>query len=187
MMRAMQNAMRAQAQLAQGGESSMKMGLVSGYDPNNYCAKVMIQPDNVETGWLPVASAWIGNGWGLFAPPSLGDMVEVHFQEGDLNSGVVGGRLYNDSDRPLPCPSGEFWLVHKTGAYIKLLTDGSIKLNSTVEIDAGNLGGTLHTLVHDAFMALYNGHTHPDAQGGNTGAPSQQMGASHMTTILKGN
>ncbi|MDE3022881.1 MAG: hypothetical protein KGI54_13665 [Pseudomonadota bacterium] len=176
------NAIHMQAQLAQAGTASMQLGTISSYDPGSYCAKVLLQPSGTETGWLPVSSAIIGNGWGLFCPPTIGDMVKVHFQEGDINAGVIGSRLFNDSDRPLPCPVGEMWLVHQSGAYIKLLNTGHISLHSTAEIDAGNLGNTLHTLVHDAFMSLFNNHTH-----GGGAIPTQQMTTAHLTTVLKAN
>ena len=163
-------------------------GIVTSYDPATYSVNVEIQPDKKLTGWIPLVSPWVGNGWGLFCPPSIGDAVEISFQEADQENGVCGWRFYNDIDRPLPCPSGEFWLVHSTGSYLKFTTGGKILLNSTAEIDAGNIGGTLHKVVHDAFMALYNGHTHTSAASGSqTSSPTQQMSASHMTTIFKAN
>lgn len=163
-------------------------GIVTSYDPATYSVNVELQPDKKLTGWIPLVSPWVGNGWGMFCPPSIGDAVEISFQEGDNENGVAGWRFYNDEDRPLPCPSGEFWLVHGTGTYFKLLNDGKILLNSTAEIDIGDIGAALHTLVHDAFMGLYNGHTHTSANSGSpTSAPNQAMNSSHMTTILRAN
>lgn len=87
--------------------------------------KVIIQPENVITGWLPVSSYWVGNGWGMFAPLSIGDLVEVHFQEGSFEAGIINMRFFNDVARPLNVLSGEFWLQHKSGAYFKLLNNGN--------------------------------------------------------------
>ena len=105
---------------------------------------------------------------------------------GNPNMGFVCLRFFNDDYRPLAVPSGELWLVHQSGAYLKLTNDGKVSINAAAEIDIGALGSALHQLVTDAFMALYNGHTHP-AGNGNTGAPNQQMTSSHLTGVLKAN
>jgi len=188
MMRAIANSMSQRASIAANSTASVKLGIVTSYDPANYSAKVQLQPEGTETGWLPISTPFVGSGWGMFCPPSIGDMVEVQFQEGGIEAGFICGRMFNDDDRPVSCPIGEFYLIHKTGSYVKLFNDGRIKFNSTVEIDAGNMASALHTLVHDAFMSLYNGHTHTSATSGSpTSSPLQQMNASHLTTILKGN
>ncbi len=119
------NQIRQFAQQATQGQAQTRVGLVSGYDPNTYSAKVAIQPEGVETGWLPITSIWVGNQWGLFCPPTIGEMVEVEFQGDSFESGMIVGRFFYDSARPLNVPSGEFWLVHEKGALFKLLNDGS--------------------------------------------------------------
>jgi phage baseplate assembly protein gpV len=136
MMGALMNTMRAQAMLAESGRASVRIGIVSSYDHANYCAKVRLQPDDVETGWLPVVSPWVGNGWGMFAPVTPGDVVEVQFQEDHIEVGFVCQRFFNDQIRPLDVPSGEFWLVHKTGSFMKLMNDGKLLVNGQAEIDA---------------------------------------------------
>lgn len=181
-MRHLLNAMARQAALGAAGTMSTRLGTVTSYDPNLYCVKVLIEPEEIETGWIPVTSAWVGNGWGIFCPPSSGDLVELQFQEGDIQAGVACSRFFTDDARPLPVPSGELWLVHGTGAFIKLLNSGKVSINCTSEIDLGNVGGTLHALVTDALVSLFNGHTHA---GGAT--PDQHMGSSHLTSILRAN
>lgn len=213
MLQQLLNTMRQQADLAGGARAMVRHGIVSGYDPANYSAKVRVMPEDRETGWLPLVSPWIGNNWGMFAPPSIGDAVEVQFQEDDAEAGYVCQRFFNDSDRPLSVQSGEFWLVHKTGAFFKLTNDGKALINGQVEIDATaptinitatanvnvqaggvatiqapsiilrNAGTALKKLCTDVFMSLYNGHTHP-APGGTTGTPNQQATAGNHTTNI---
>jgi phage baseplate assembly protein V len=137
MMKHQFNMMKQIAEAAMGARATVRHGLVSSYDPGNYCAKVRIQPEDTETGWLPVVSPWVGNGWGLFAPPLIGDLVEVQFQEDNFEAGFVCQRFFNDSDRPLSVPSGEFWLVHKSGSFLKFHNDGTVELNA-----AGTLTST---------------------------------------------
>jgi uncharacterized protein involved in type VI secretion and phage assembly len=119
------NQIRLQAQLAESNRAAPRMCLVSSYDPSSYCAKVMVQPENTESGWLSVASMWVGNGWGMFSPPVPGTMVNVHFQEDDFQSGYICAAFYNDEERPLAVPAGELWMQHKNGAFLKLQNDGS--------------------------------------------------------------
>ena len=159
MMTRLLNQMKMQASLQDDFTPSM-LGRVSSYDPNNYACKITLFPDDpvsgdkaVTSGWIPVGTIWVGNGWGLYCPPSVGDLVEVDFQEGDFDAGQVHWRFYNDGQRPLTCPSGEFWIVHKSGSSIKLTNDGRISvtapeidLNGTVICLNGYTGGFLDGL-----------------------------------------
>ena len=134
-MKRLLNQVRIQAQAALSDRSSVKTGLVSGYDATNYSVKVTLQPENIETGWLPLLSPWVGNGWGMFCAPSIGDMVEVQFEQGGAEAAFACMRFYNNTDRPLSVPSGEFWLVHKLGQSFKLTNDGKV----TVTDKAGSV------------------------------------------------
>lgn len=140
MMRHLLNAQKSSAQQATQGRAATRHGIVTSYDPNTYAVKVTLQPDNVVTGWIPLKSAWVGSGWGLFCPPSIGDAVEVDFQEYDGGVGSVGLRFFNDVDRPLPCPSGEFWLVHKSGSLLKFSNNGNVQLHSAGDLSASVAG-----------------------------------------------
>ena len=118
------NAMRAQAQIATQDRGSMRLGLVSGYDPATYSIKAQFQPDDSETGWIPLGALSVGNGWGILAPPMLGDQVAVLMQDSDPNAGVAAWRLFNNEEVPPAVPAGEMWLLHKSGAFFKLTNDG---------------------------------------------------------------
>jgi phage gp45-like len=220
MMNTIRNQMRAAAQLAGGEDEQTKIGIVQSYDPDTPAARVRLQPEDLDnpdatlTGWLPVPSIWVGDGWGLDAPVSPGDQVEVKFVGAEIESGYISGRFFSDRMRPIGAKSGEFFLRHKGGAFIKLTNDGKLAVNSQVEIDAtaptvviqatGNVnvqaagqanvtapsislgasGQTLFAVITSAFQALFNGHTHNET-GSVTGGPNQQMGASHMTTTVR--
>lgn len=136
--------MKLHAAMQQSDRMMTRIGQVTSYDAPNYCVKVTLQPEGVTTGWLPLLSQWVGNGWGLFTPPTLGDLAEVHFIEGDASEGVAALRFFNDVERPLNVPSGECWLVHKSGAFVKLTNDGKLTLNdqagSTVVMNGDNTG-----------------------------------------------
>lgn len=188
MMEGILNQMRRVAEETASARATTRHGTVSSYDPANYAVKVKLEPDGTLTGWLPLKSPWIGNGWGLFCAPSIGDAIEVDFQEGDPGVGTAGWRFFNDEERPVSVPSGEMWIVHQSGASAKFTNDGKITL--------ADPSGTVLALTNDGKVTIMgdlsvsgsittpddvvgNGvslrdHTHGGVQtgSGNTGAPN---------------
>ena len=114
------NMVKAQAGGLDGLAGVARFGLVSSFDPDAYAAKVLIQPENVLSGWLPIVSAWVGAGWGLAAPLMPGAQVLVIAQEGDAEHGVIIGAVWSTVDLPLAAPAGELWLQHQSGSFLKL-------------------------------------------------------------------
>lgn len=140
------NMVRSEASRMQAGRSPVRIGTVAGYDPSHFAVKVTLQPDGTLTGWLPLTSPWVGNGWGIFAAPNIGDQVEVQFQEDGAGAGFVVGRFYTNANPPQSVPTGEFWVVHSTGSALKFNNDGSVQINSTGNLTAvvgGNLSATV--------------------------------------------
>ena len=163
------NAMKSHAAAMDRGAGQPRFGLVTSVDPQRYAARVALQPEGVITGWLPILSGWIGAGWGLVCPPSPGDQVLVLPQEGNAEHGVIVGSSFSDLARPPQgAPAGEFWLVHRSGSFLKLANDGTVQVNGDLHV-AGN--------VYDAHGSLaqlrghYNQHTHP---GSASTSPSPQ-------------
>jgi len=173
----LQNAVRMQALRAMSGAAAARVGLVTSYDPDNYAVRVALQPDGFLSGWLPLCSQWVGNGWGMFCAPSVGDMVAVHFFGAELEAGFAEVRMFNDVDRPLPVPSGEFWLMHSSGSALKMTNDGAVALvahGNLVVTVGGNLSATVAgnatadvtgNLTATAAMATLNA---PTTINGNT-------------------
>lgn len=169
-MRELLNVLRGQAQMASQGRAATRLGLVTSFDPATYSAKVALQPGGQETGWLPVGSAWTGNGWGLFAPPSPGDMVEVQFQEGGLDAGLIGQRFFSDADRPLPCPAGEFWLAHASGSTLRFLADGTVQVSAAADMQltsATRIDATAPAIALNGVIALNGPITQTNTAAGS--------------------
>ncbi len=148
-----------------------RFGKVTSVDPVQGTARVQLQPEGVTTGWLPVLSPWVGDGWGLSCPPSPGDQVLILPQEGDAENGVVIGRSWSQTAATPQTAVGELWLTHRSGSYVRLLNDGTIGIRGDVHVDGdiydrhGSLAG---------LRDVYNRHTHPDPQGSQTGRPNPQ-------------
>lgn len=122
------NAVRAQGMLASNLRAVPRIGLVTDYDASTYSARVSIQPEAIETGYLPIFSPWVGSQWGFFAPPSTGNAVWVLFQENEPGAGLILGSYFNDQDIPLAVPQGEFWLQHANGSLLKFLNNGDVQM-----------------------------------------------------------
>jgi Type VI secretion system/phage-baseplate injector OB domain len=190
------NMIRMQASINANARTLTSIGIVTGYDPDNYLVTVEIYPqdtDNeaLQTGWIPLFTPWIGNGWGMYAPPNIGDLIEIHYQEGSLQNPYAGLRTFNFNSpaNPNSVQSGEFWLVHSTGSYFKLTNDGKISFNSTVEIDIGDNSNTLYALINSTFEDLFNNHVHTGGTlaGGLTGVSTTRIVSTNLTTVLKAN
>ena len=176
------NAQKSIAEEVGKNRAMTRQAVVTSYDPQTYSIQATLQPDGVSTGWMPLKSVWIGNGWGMFCPPSIGDTIEVSYQEDNGNIGSGGWRFYDANNRPLPCPSGEFWLVHKSGAVFKLLNAGggvfSDGNGATLSLDgAGNANLQAKTLTISAMNINSSGTW--DHEGGITNN-GVNIGSTHV-------
>ena len=138
-------------------------------DPDNYACTVVLRDSGIVLRNVPVATSRIG----AVAIPAVGELVLVQFLNGDINSPVIVGRLYNERDRPpenedgravlhLPLGASDDSAVHvelKSGDAREL----SVKLGSAVtfvlrdddpvvEIDAG--GQAKVTIDRDGKVAV---------------------------------
>jgi phage baseplate assembly protein V len=159
------NLLKGQACQLDQGWAHPRFATVSSVDPATFTARVVVQPEGVLTGWLPIATAWVGNGWGMACPPQPGDQVVVIWQEGDAEQGVIVGRIWCTGVPPPPAPAGECWLIHSSGSYIKLQNNGVIESNAGTWVHNGSLQVTGEVSdYHGPLSALrdhYNEHVHP--------------------------
>lgn len=166
------NVLKAHAAALDRAQGQPRFGLVASVDPARYAVRVTLQPEAVLTGWLPVLSQWVGAGWGIAALPAPGDQVLVLPQDGEAEHGVVVGAAFSDRALPPAAPSGELWLVHKSGAALHLANDGTVRVIGDLHVqgsvlasgDVSDGAGSLARL-----RGNYDAHTHPP--GGNPAVP----------------
>ncbi len=159
------NLLKGQAQVLDQAAAQPRLAVVSSVDTVSFSARVLIQPEGVLSGWLPIATAWVGNGWGMACPPAPGDQVVVLWQEGDAEHGILVARLWSGVATPPAAAVGEFWLVHGSGSFLKLRNDGTIESSAGTWTHTGDLHVTgnvsdEHGTLAD-LRAHYNEHTHP--------------------------
>lgn len=159
------NLIRGQASQLDQSQAQPRLAIVSSVDPSSATARVTVQPENVLSGWLPVAAPWVGAGWGLACPPSPGDQVLVLWQEGDSEHGLIIGRLWSSQAAVPAAASGELWLVHRSGSFLKLMNDGSISSAAPSWTHQGDFHATGNIFdQHGSVAELrghYNAHVHP--------------------------
>lgn len=128
-------AMRSAAMDAQTGQP--RWGVVQSVDPVRYVAKVLLQPEGVLTGWLPITASGVGSGFGAVSPPVQGQQVSVIADNGDHEHGIIIGGTWSQSSavpQPPATPGGakaavkpgEWAAVAQNGNYVRLSADGSV-------------------------------------------------------------
>jgi hypothetical protein len=118
-------------------------GIVNTVDPDSMTCVVSVQPENQDdpslslSPSLPISCIAVGKGFGFIAVPNVGDQVFISFEAGCYQVGVVQGAIFDASDAvpPKGMKPGEWWLVHKTGSYIKFTNDEKLSINGEVQVD----------------------------------------------------
>lgn len=169
MIERLSNAIKSHAAGLDQTAGQIKFGTITSVNFQNATARVLIQPDGVLSGWLPVLSQWVGSGWGMVCPPNPGDQVLLVPQEGDIEQGIIIGRSFSNKQRPPEVPAGEFWLVHQSGSFLKLCGDGTIRMSGDLHVqgDVYDRHGPMSGL-----RGHYNSHTHLRSSGATTSVPS---------------
>jgi len=181
----LENAMRIRMQGDASTSTNCRWGIVNG--AKDATVKVLIQPEGVQTDWLPLLSSAVGGGWGLVHVPPNGTPVFLIPDAGDHESFVVAGSTWSATNAPPAAAQGEVWLVHSSGSFVKLTNDGKLSIqdaggcslvfsnNGTATltgtlavtgdiIDVNGGHGSLNTLRSD-----YNAHKHTGVlTGGST-------------------
>ena len=131
------NLMRREAETASDARAPLRVAKVTSYNPKTHAVKVKLLPEGQETGWMPLGSHHIGNGFGIAVGATVGDQVVVGFLEGDHSTPIVMSRLYSDQQRPPEVKSGEMVLFHEKKSALHFDEHGQITIKH------GPSGGSL--------------------------------------------
>lgn len=154
--------------------------IVTSYDPASAAVKVTLQPDGVQSGWIPLGVGAAG-GTTFNVVPNIGDQVLIHNVQGDGENYVVSHSLHSDVDVPpnatptgQPAQAGDVHIKHASGTEIYLGADGIIHLIGPVAIQ-GNVSVTGNVTATGGITAGLGGadpvtvqaHTHKGVQTGS--------------------
>lgn len=119
------NLIRREAAGPSNARAPNRFGIVTSYNKTTYAVKVTIQPEGIETGWIPLGSTAIGNGFGIVMGAKAGDLVQLSFIDGDHSTPTIVGRFFSDKQRAPEVEGGEFMLRHESGTRHHFAKDGS--------------------------------------------------------------
>lgn len=111
-------------------QAKTQYGTITAYNPNDYTVKVLLQPEGVETGWIPLTAPWSGNGLGAVFGPVLGTDCRVDFAGGIPEAAMAGARFFNANNPPPVVQSGQAAIVDGAGSYVRLNNDGTITISA---------------------------------------------------------
>lgn len=104
--------------------------------------------DTLQSDWVPVAAGMSGGGSGVFMMPEAGDEVVVAFLQGQFESPVVVGFLWNGVDKPPSDDPRERMICSRNGHKIRFI-------DSTP--NAGDKGALVVEDAHGNTITLSNG------------------------------
>jgi phage baseplate assembly protein gpV len=163
--------LKLQSERVRNSIAHARIGIVTSSDPVKGVAKVLLQPEGILTGWLPVLTQWAGAGWGITCPPTPGNQVLIIPLEGQPDSGIVIGCLFSASARPPMAGVGELVIQHQSGTSLCLNNLGQVFITGDLHV-TGNVfdaKGALEKLRTD-----FNSHVHSPGSDGTTSPPTPQ-------------
>jgi hypothetical protein len=159
-------------------------------------------PDGLTTGDLPVGAAWAGSPGatsGALGGPEKGTLALLGCldAEGQMMMCLT---FFGSTKNSLPAvPSGEYWVFHKSGSYVKLGNDEHVKVHGTQQVDivapVVQLSDALDGLSDDnaivrkkdlqAVINYIKGHTHIGNLGAATSSPVVPCADAQASSVAK--
>jgi uncharacterized protein involved in type VI secretion and phage assembly len=178
-------------------------GVVTNTDDPDSLARVKVSypwlGDDAESPWARVVTPMAGGDRGFVSRPEVGDEVLLAFEHGDMRFPYVIGAMWNGVDGPpqhrgadadnnirmIRSRSGHEIILDDTDGSekitivdsseshkIELTADGVVIISNSIKIGSADSAESL--VLGDAFMELFNAHTHPTGVG-PSGPPTDQM------------
>lgn len=174
---------------AQGGGMNARFGQISAYDPDAYAIKAIIQPEGIETGFIPFGSPWVGSEWGAFFGPEIGAQVLVIFQEGSAQVPIGATTIFSTAMPPVAVPSGELLLQHKSGSLMHFGNDGNVVVTADADMTLNAKNATVNAdeavTVNAPSGATVNGDTQINGNLMVSGDISDSGGAHGSVATLR--
>ena len=162
-----------------GALGQPRHALVTSVDAVSHAVKVTIQPEGLESGWIP-DGAIAASGLRIACPAEIGTQVLVVPVEGDAEHPVVVARLFDVTLMPPSSPAtgspvqpGELGIFLDGGNYVHLTKEnlflkGAVVLDGTLTV-SGDVVATQVSLARHVHSAVQPGQ-------GASGAPEPSHG-----------
>ncbi len=175
--------LKAAEKVAQIGKG--RIAEVTAIDPATHSVRVMIQPEGVESGWIPDPGLAVGN-LKIASPSQIGSQVLIDSIEGDPEHPVITSRLYDAVNLPpvspvtgKPAQSGELLALHSSGTYLHLTAAGvffgtggvTFALSPFGIVIAGNVTLSDGDVLADGISLKTHLHSGVETGAGDTGSP----------------
>lgn len=185
------------------------IGVVSSIDDPDKQGRVKVQlpwlKEDVESRWARLVTFMAGGDRGAVFRPEVGDEVLLVFEHGDLRFPYVLGGLWNGKDA-MPSERGDdagndvrliksrsghtivfddssgsekITVSDQSGNTIELSSDGVVVKSKAIKV--GSSGASESLVLGDAFLQLFNSHTHGTGVGPSS-PPTQPMTAGQHTS-----
>ncbi len=204
---------QSEGDVAEGRIYGAVIGVVSSVNDDQGLGRVKVRypwlNKDVESPWARIVSFMAGPDRGAVFRPEQGDEVLVLFEHGDVRFPYVIGALWNGNDampgergadadnavRVIKSRSGhkilfddtdgaeKVTVIDKAGNKVELSSSGALIKSDAIKL--GSDGAAQALVLGDAFMTLFNAHTHPTGVG-PSGPPVEPMAAgNHVSTKHK--
>jgi uncharacterized protein involved in type VI secretion and phage assembly len=203
----------AEGDAATGCVYGAVIGIVSNVADPDSLGRVKVRypwlKDDSESPWARIVSFMAGPARGAVFRPETGDEVLVLFDHGDMRFPYVLGALWNGKDampsergkdadnaiRLIKSRSGHQIVIDDTTGSEKVtirdkagnsieLSSGGVLIKSTA-VKVGSGGAAQSLVLGDAFMTLFNSHTHPTGVGPSGPPVVPMIAGSHISTKHK--
>jgi phage baseplate assembly protein gpV len=122
--------MKLEAMMADSRIGRLRHAIVSAVDAKTHTVKVTIQPEGIESGWIP-DSGFAAGGLKIACPCEVDTQVVIAPMEGDAEHPVIVGRLFDATKTPPVSPAsgdvvqpGEIGIFADQGVYLHLSRKG---------------------------------------------------------------
>jgi hypothetical protein len=187
-------------------------GTVKSVNTSNQTCTIQPEGERSELLEVPLRPLMAAGSDGIYGRPKLGTTVRIGFYNGDILRPYIehtqefdevilqkaGAKVTINSAGDITQETGGQKTVHKTGGDIETTAAGNVKstASGTQELSGaggvgltgptvalGSLGASQALIRGNVFQGIFDGHVHPDAQGGMTGPPTTSAGPALSGTI----
>lgn len=155
---------RREAQAAVQPQRSATL-IVTSYDPKTHSVKGTLKPYGIESGWIPVGTQAVGDGFGIAVGPCVGDQFNIHFENGDQNSPRATHRLFSNDAKPPKVESGEVVIWSKFKHKITLTKDGKMVIEAEGDTKFNVTKGKCDVTVKGDTTIKTDGKAHVESKG----------------------